>query len=137
MRETLTARGHRNITARHRSTMEITRETKLSKAGDCVIAVGSNKGLPDLSDRFLKRIRRDGARIKMCLRVGDLVETIRGFGSSELVLSHPNDLVVRKSKYVCDRTLMICADKVAADLSRELVSQLANPNNVVKIIMEA
>jgi hypothetical protein len=137
MREILTARGHRNITARHRSTLEITREPALSKAGDCVVAVGSDKGFPDFTGAFIERIRRNGVRIELTLRVGDLEEKVIGVGSSRLILTHSYEIVVRKSSYVCERTLMICANKAAADLSREFVSQLVDPSVRVSITIEA
>ncbi|RLI33421.1 DUF371 domain-containing protein, partial [Candidatus Bathyarchaeota archaeon] len=38
--------------------------------------------------------------------------------------THPSDLVVRKSSYICPRTLMIHADKAAADLPRKMVEAL-------------
>jgi len=137
MRETMTAKGHRNITARHKSTLEITRDPALSKTGDCVIAVGSDKGFPDFTAAFIERIRQDGTRMKLSLRVGDLEETVIGIGSSRLILTHPKDIVVRKGNYVCERTLMICANKAAADISRELVSKLLDPSIRVSIAIEA
>ena len=48
-REVITAKGHKNILATNRNTVEITRESHLSKRGDCIIAVASNKGVGDLS----------------------------------------------------------------------------------------
>ena len=45
-------------------------------------------------------------------------------------MSHPTDMVVRKSGYICGRTLAINADKAACDLSRALVEKLKNPEPV-------
>ena len=50
--EYLTAYGHPNVTATHRTTFEITKEDELSLAGSCIIAVGADKGALDLSRRF-------------------------------------------------------------------------------------
>jgi hypothetical protein len=51
------------------------------------------------------------------------------------LLTDPADLVVRKSDYVCGRTLAILADKAAKDLSRKLVEKLRNPIQRVKITL--
>ncbi|MBM4400405.1 MAG: DUF371 domain-containing protein, partial [Crenarchaeota archaeon] len=57
--------------------------------------------------------------------------------SPQLTLSHPTDMVIRKSDYVCNRTLAVHADKAAQDLSRELVEKLRNPQQKVKITLIA
>jgi hypothetical protein len=51
------------------------------------------------------------------------------------VLTHPTDVVVRKSDYFCSRTLAVRADKAASDLSRELVEKLKNPKQETKITL--
>ena len=42
-------------------------------------------------------------------------------------------MVIRKSSYICNRTLAIKADKAAADLSRSLVEKLRKPKQNVEI----
>jgi hypothetical protein len=42
---------------------------------------------------------------------------------------------VRKSDYICGRTLAIRADKAAKDLSRKLVEELRNPSQRVRITL--
>ncbi|HIP58595.1 MAG TPA: DUF371 domain-containing protein, partial [Archaeoglobus profundus] len=37
MKEVITAWGHPNITAKHRTTLEITKDEELSIRGDCII----------------------------------------------------------------------------------------------------
>ena len=53
-----------------------------------------------------------------------LREVSVGHGHSNLVFLHRTDIVARKSRYVCARTIMIGADKAAIDLSREFVKRL-------------
>jgi hypothetical protein len=67
------------------------------------------------------------------IKVGDFTEVITGKGDQNLPLSHPTDIVLRKSSFICDRTLMINADKAARDLSREFVNMLRNPNAVIEV----
>jgi len=50
-------------------------------------------------------------------------------------LTHPTDMIIRKSNYICSRTLAIQAGKAACDLSRKLVEKLKNPKQKVKITM--
>jgi hypothetical protein len=71
----------------------------------------------------------------MLIEAEDTVEVVNAFGSARLILMHPTDMVVRKSNYVCSRTLAIQADKAACDLSRKLVKKLKNPKQKVKITL--
>ena len=131
------AHGHENVLSTNKTTFEITREIHLTKQGDCIIAVSSDKGANDLSLRFKKIARSESAKIEITVEVDGEVEVINAFGSRHLSFTHPTDMVVRRSDYVCGRTLAIRADKAAKDLSRTLVKKLQNPKQRVKITMTA
>jgi len=133
--EIILAYGHENIQATHESTLEITKEAKLSKRGDCIIAVSANKAVADLSLKFKENLRKENAKMTMLIEAGEVVEVVNAFGSPRLILTHPTDIIVRKSGYVCSRTLAIQADKAACDLSRKLVEKLRNPEQKVKITL--
>jgi hypothetical protein len=133
--EIILAFGHNSIQAIHKSTLEITKEAKLSKRGDCIIAVSANKAMRDLSSEFKEDLRKENAKITMLIEAGEIVEVVNAFGSSRLILTHPTDMVVRKSNYICSRTFAIQADKAACDLSRDLVKRLRNPKQKVKITL--
>lgn len=135
--EVIKACGHPNIRATHRSTLEITKEGNLTPRGDCIIAVKADKGLCELSDEFKRVVGREGSKIKLIIEVGELKEEITGFGSPKLTLSHPTDIVCRKSSYTCGRTLMIKANKAAIDIDRKIVKKLKNPGAQVKITLIA
>ncbi len=135
--EIIHARGHENITSANRTTLEITRENHLTKRGDCVIALGSDKGAKDLSPQFKRAAQSENARIQITIEVDGQVEVVNAWGSPQLSLTHPTDLVVRKSDYVCGRTLAIRADKAATDLSMALIEKLRNPKQRVKIALTA
>jgi len=123
------------VLATHKTTFEITRETFLSERGNCIIAVSADKALTDLSFKFKEGLRRENAKVSILIEVGTVKESINAFGSPKLILSHPKDIVVRKSSYICTRTLAINADKAAFDLSRKLVKKLKNPKQKVKITL--
>jgi hypothetical protein len=133
--ERITAFGHRNVKAKHKTTFEITKEKELSIRGDCIVAVSADKGLPDLKPEFRESLRRENARLTILIDAGDAGDVVRAFGSPMLILSHPTDMVVRKSGYICSRTLAIKADKAACDLSRALVEKLQNPEQRVEITL--
>ena len=133
--ETIFAYGHENIQATHRSTFEITKDVRLSNKGDCVVAVSADKSMADLSPEFKKNLRKENARVIILIETKEETEVVNAFGSPRLILTHPTDIVVRKSSYICSRTLVIQADKAACDLSRKLVQKLRNPKQRVKITL--
>jgi len=133
--EVIFAHGHRNIQATHESTLEITKENELSKKGDCIIAVSADKAIADLNPEFKGSLRNENAKMTMLIEAGGIVEAVSAFGSRRLILAHPTDIVVRKSSYVCSRTLAIKADKAAWDLSRKLAERLRDPKQKVRITL--
>jgi hypothetical protein len=137
VKETIWAYGHTNIQGTHKTTLEITKEKHLSKMGDCIIAVSADKALADLSPKFKERLRQENAKLAILIEADGIVEVVNAFGSLRLGLSHPADIVVRKSGYICSRTLGVHADKAACDLSRELVQKLRNSKQRVRISFTA
>jgi hypothetical protein len=135
LKEVILARGHEKISATHETTIEITKEARMSENGDCIVAVSANKALGDLSSEFKKNLLKDHADITISVEAGGVTETLSAHGSSRLILTHPTDIVVRKSSYVCSRTLAIHADKSACDLSRGLVEKLKNREQNVRITL--
>jgi hypothetical protein len=134
-RETIVGYGHKNIQATHKTTLEFTKGTHLSKKGDCIIAVATDKALTDLSAEFKENLRKPHAKLIILIEAGGIIEQVNAHGSPQLILSHPTDMVIRKSDYVCNRTLAVHADKAAQDLSKALVEKLKNPEQKVKITL--
>jgi hypothetical protein len=131
--EVIQASGHPKISARHPTTLEITKDDRLTERGDCVIATCASKGCADLSAEFSKLLKNNETCVTLRIEAGNHIETIRGRGNGRLTLDHPNDLVARKSNYVCHRTIMILADKSAQDLDREFVRILRDPLTRIRI----
>ena len=117
------------------NTFEFTKESDLSKQGDCIIGVKSTKAATDLSFYFKEAARKKGAQITILIEVEELKEIIKAKGDPKLLFSHPTDLVVRKSNYICKRTLAIKADKAAVDFSRKIIEKLKNHNQIFKITL--
>ena len=132
---TFFAHGHKNIRATHETTFEITKESTLTTRGDCIVAVEATEGAADLPFEFKEAAKKKGAQITITIEAGDLKEMVRATGSPRLRFTHPTDLVVRKTGYVCDRTLAIRADKAANDLSRKLIEKIRDPNQKIRITL--
>ena len=124
-RETIRARGHANVRATHRSTLEVTTDTHLTPAGDCIVGVEADRAPAAFSPGFVGACRDDSARIEATLRVDGAATSIVGRGDSGLTFGSDRAAVIRTSDYVDDRTVLVRADAAAADLNRELVSSLA------------
>ena len=123
-REIIHCQGHTLIRACHPTTFEVTRESHLSTAGDCIIGVAADKGAADLSASFKEVLRTPGAVLLTHLRCGPLSQVVHASGSPSLALDHPRDLVWRRSSFTCARTVAIGADTVAATIRRDLVAAL-------------
>ena len=131
--EALAARGHPNIMATHPTTLEITKEISLTKMGNCIVAVDATKGLVDLSQDFKKACMNDKSRILVELDASGMVERVAGRGSHLLTLEDEEELVIRKSTYVSNRTLMINADKAACDLRRQFIQRLRSTSTDIHV----
>jgi hypothetical protein len=121
--ERVTFSGHRNITATHKTTFEITKSKSLTKRGDCIIGVAADKACADLDQRIKDALRKGGV-VHLTICVGDLSFKVRAEGSPQLTLTDEEDIVVRRSSYTCPRTLAVRADAAACDIPRSMVNLL-------------
>jgi len=117
-------RGHKNVRATHKTTAEFTVEKEISTRADCILLVDCDKGLKDFPDYLKEAVRSLRAVIVVKLIVGGRIEVFTGRGDPRLTYDHPTDIVVRKSDFICSRTLMVRSDKAAIDVDREIVSML-------------
>jgi len=75
----------------------------------------------------------DRSRILVELNASGMVERISGHGSHLLTLEDEQDLVIRKSTYISNRTLMINADKAASDLPRQFIRRVTSASTDIHI----
>jgi hypothetical protein len=134
-KENVIANGHANILAKHPATLMFTKDKELSKTGDCIVAVSADKAVADLGQQFKNLLRKPNAKLTITIEVDKLREQINAVGSPKLTLTHLTDMVIRKSNYICSRTLAIHADKAASDLPRDLVQKLKSSKQKVKITL--
>jgi hypothetical protein len=134
-REIINALGHENIQAIHTTTLMFTKEKHLSQTGDCIAAVVADKSVTDLSPEFKQKLKNPNAKLTILMEADGLKQKIIASGSPNLILSHSTDMVVRRSGYICSRTLAIHADKASSDLPREFIEKLKDPKLQVKITL--
>lgn len=130
--------GHPNILSFHKRSVEITRDGDLSRRGDCIIGVGSNKGCGLLDQRLRHAIGTDSAQIRMEIIVDELSFIILGRGNGNLLALDKRDIVIRKSSFCCPRTLSVSCDKAASDIPSDMVERLKNSdtNGMLRITVE-
>ncbi|HMK53653.1 MAG TPA: DUF371 domain-containing protein [Methanobacteriaceae archaeon] len=137
MQYTFQARGHSNVTSRHRSTFEVTKDSQIGKTADCIIGVSSDAVMDDIPSEIKAALRDEDQIIRLILKTENFQDEITGYGHPLLTLDHPTDIVCRKSDYTCSRTLMIMADKAACDLKEGLIEDLRQGQLLkIKIIVE-
>ncbi len=120
------SKGHENVTSHHKSTFEITKDPEIGPTADCIIGVDMDKTMLNFPQEFKDKIADSNTRIVVELKTENGHDEITGFGHEDLELSHPTDIVIRKSDFTCPRTLMINADKAARDLDEKLIEDLKN-----------
>ncbi len=136
LQEKIQAYGHPNVSATHRSTIEVTTEPNLTPKGDCIIATSANRGASDLRQELKELLKREDTRVTLTIRTGNLHDTVHGTGNPRLTFQNPFSMVFRKSTYTCGRTVMIHCDKAAADINRSLVNTLRK-KTPVELTLEA
>ena len=122
--------GHQNIRSNHKKTLEITKESSLTLRGDCIVGVNAKSSCADLPENLKNKLKNPRSKVILSIRVGDDDFVIKGSGHPDLTLSHAEDIVIRKSDFICPRTLAIKCDKASDLLPRSMVSQLQDPKTV-------
>jgi len=135
VKEEILAYGHKNVEATHTTTLEITKVGEITKDADCIIAVKADKACKDLSKEFKNKLK-EARKVEITIEAEGVEDKIIAYGSPALKLTHAEDIVIRKSDFIDNRTLAILADKVANELKQDLVEKLRNPETKVKITLE-
>lgn len=135
MIEKIIAYGHFNVQCNHKSTIEITKENYLTKNGDCIIGINSNKSCNDLAPET-KNLLRSTKKFEIEIICDGVKDRFEGSGDIELILSDMDDIVFRKSNYICGRTIMINCSKAAIDLKRPLIQKMQDPDQKLEIVIK-
>ncbi|MFX1258755.1 MAG: DUF371 domain-containing protein [Promethearchaeota archaeon] len=129
------AYSHEKIKGTHKTTIELTKGKNLTKKGNCIIGINSTKACFDLNTALKENIY-NGKEIKVILKVDNLQDSFYGFGNKELKLLNKEDIVFRKSNYICNRTVLINCTKSSNEINREIINKLKIPGKKLSIIFE-
>ena len=119
--------GHENIRSNHQKTIEITKESNLTPQGDCIVGVNATSSCADLPQELKDKLKNSNSKVTFSINVGEHEFVLKGKGHPNLILTHSEDIVIRKSDFICPRTLAVNCDKASNLLSREMVSLLQDP----------
>jgi hypothetical protein len=129
--------GHENITAKHKTTLEFTKDTEMGLEGDCIVGVRADFDLASLK-RFIDSLGNNREITIIIETINEecnnknynennnfkknIVEKINaeinpGFNSDK-------EMVIRKTDFVSGRTFAVNADMAALDLDRTLIAHL-------------
>ena len=124
VQDEVTFYGHPNIRSLHAKTIEITKDEHLTPSGDCIVGVRANKACADLDESFKRRLKSNSSIVRIEIMVGDESFLISGMGHERLSLLNSRDIVIRKTNFVCPRTLSILCNKASSELPRRFVNML-------------
>ena len=138
MKYSFTCYGHENITARHKTTLEFTKDEDLSLKGDCIVGVKASFQLNKIK-HFIKTMDNNKKITIIMERINNnsknkIVERI----NAEINPSFNSDreMVIRKTDFVSDRTFAIRADKAAFELNRNLVKNISNGKQKITVLFD-
>ncbi|MGV7226302.1 MAG: DUF371 domain-containing protein [Nitrosopumilus sp.] len=122
--------GHENIRSNHQKTIEITKQSHLTPQGDCIVGINAKSSCADLPEGLKTKLKNPDSKVTFSIIVGDESFQIEGKGHPDLILSHTEDIVIRKSDFICPRTLAVKCDKASDLLPRSMVSKLQDPKTI-------
>ena len=120
--------GHKNVLATHKKTIEITCDSNLTPRGDCIAGVSADHACDDIPPALKDALRDPQRTVYISITVDGHKFDVVGKGHNMLTLTHKHDIVIRKSTFVCSRTLAVGCDKASDDIPDEMRHALQNPD---------
>ena len=138
VQDEVTFYGHPNVRSLHSKSIEITKDGYLTPKGDCIIGIKANKACTDLEESIRRGLKSSSAIVKIEVIVGHESFNIKGRGDERLTMLNPQDIVIRRTNFVCPRTMSVLCDKASSDMPRELVRLLQNQEQkgILRITIE-
>ena len=113
-----TATGHLNVRSAHKTTLEFTHDDYLTKRGDCILAINANFNLIIIQTEGFKN------KIKITIEVDGETDELEAVYNPNF--NHDQEMVIRTSDFIDERTLATKATKAAANIKRSIVEKLKN-----------
>lgn len=130
--ETFTARGHPNVQATHKTTLEFTRAEAVSSRGDCILGVSASIS-PVEFQRKTKTFLRSARDFIIEIRLAGVVDEIQGRGHPGLKLDDDHEMVFRKSNFISGRTVLVSCNKAASDLDYRIRLAAKHDNQEIHV----
>ena len=126
MRFTIPFYGHENIRSLHPKSIEITTESHLTVNGDCIIGIKADCGCNDIPERMKLLLQNSKSNVNCIISVKDFSFKVKGKGNDKLTLKNPQDIVIRKSSFICPRTLAVGCNVASDEIPRQMIKLLQN-----------
>ena len=131
MNYTFTAYGHENILSDHPTTLEFTKDTYVTKKGDCIVGIKADFEIEEIKKLIAKCKKENNYSITIQIETKGNKETVNaqlnpGFSSE-------TEIVIRKSGFLSERTLAIKADKSSKEFSKALIAELKKNTTEIKV----
>lgn len=123
------AKGHRNIRATHKNTLEFTKDSEVSVRGDCIMGVEA-----DFCVHTLRKVAQHCTEIKVCIEVGTNRQEFLAKVNPKFC--DLNEVVIRVSDYISSRTFATRSQAAAKDIKRTIVNELKKPNTKLSVVIE-
>ena len=133
------AYGHENITARHKTTLEFIKDGDLSLKGDCIVGVRAYFDLKGIK-KFINNLKDNQVAIIIkTIPVNKNQKTILEKIKAEINpdFNSNDELVIRKTDFISERTFAIKADKAAFELNKNVVNILKDKKSRVAVSIES
>jgi hypothetical protein len=121
------ARGHPNLRAAHRTTLEFTKSSELTVKGDCIVGVSSDFG-------GVRDFVKGGNIFNMEIKCNGRTFTLTARANPDF--DDDEEMVIRMGDFLSPRTLGTDSDKAACHIPREMVKLMQNPDAVIEVNLE-
>jgi len=124
------AKGHPNIHATHKNTLEFTKENHVTPQGDCIVGICA-----DFDTLALAAFVKKHPLVKITITAGGISDNVVAKTNPEF--HDDKELVIRLGEHASPRTFAVRADKAAKHLKRELIDKIKQGKEIEVRIEEA
>ncbi|MFP4118351.1 MAG: DUF371 domain-containing protein [Candidatus Woesearchaeota archaeon] len=118
--------GHKNVLSEHKSTLEFITSDSLTRRGDCILGVNA--------DNTFSGVMALKGKCKITIRYGALVDSFSAYINPDF--NTEDQMVIRRSRFLDERTAMILSNRASIDIDRRIVNALKNPQKNAEVTIE-